>query len=774
MEIEVDQLIRRHSEEGYNDVGVVVWIESQEDAVRRQTERRFWYVETPSKVTYKNKKMQAKSERGNGFYKQPKIGSLKELDRQIREGLVTLLTQTRPSHFFYSTVEDFSMDTSKELLSHRSRRDLKEWLDRRDRRLADLKEVRKGQDLRDLLEEDRITRCIESATRHIECPVERRNRIRELHQWWRRWLFFGKADNSLLPNWEPCGKPGSKKFASKQTGRRNRAGQSSFIMTETDLKKCQAGWRRAKKAKMTDEQAAGAVWQQYYAKSITWRSPTDAVVDLVPANDRPTEAQIKRAGLSADGQASSSRVRMGENLWMRQHRSLVANNGGRTIVLGQLGVLDATSEDQRPVSEASRLNYLPSSWRTMVVDARFGYIYGLYRGFEKGGTIPGLMALLHAASPKDDWFPRYMERPLEPGEWHHIMFKRVLGDAGDLKSESAITSLTLSEVSAEFTRSYAAEHKLVEPKHKTIHRRADHLLEGSTLGQMQNRGDDDQGEQCVKFSEGWPAVINAILFHNNVELVPHLLTLEMRSHFEDNKLAATRKNIVEFCMQFGYVTSEPANLEVLQAQCLPKLAAKLQRNGLHVFDPREPMGKRYIPGLIYDSDWLNASGLKKSKGKECEVQIDPSQVGCVLLKTDSGLQRLTLRTPDDEQRSLSLADWLVITDSDVLKAFIHRDVEQSAAASSNASIEALNKVAITEKAAEASASGARTAKKQAAGKKRANLMKEQERLTKDRLGVGSLAPRSASTNATSIDDWLLGLLDEDSAQQVDEDERASA
>lgn len=754
MAVEVDKLIRRHNEEGFTDVGVIVWVERRRSD-NSESERQYMYIEAPSKTEYKNAKMQAKGERSNGFFKKPRVGFVKDLSAEIDDGKISLIDQVRPAYFFYSSTEDFIKDKSKSLLRYRSRRDLQKWLKRRDADLKVLKTLTRKDSVEELIEGDLVSRRIATAVKSIDTKAARDRRSRELHQLWRKWLYFGRAINSLLPQYGHCGNPGAKKFASTPTGRDNKAKFPRFIMTKADAAKCRAGWKRAMKEKKTDEQAAQSVWNEFYAASISWPTRFEPKVVLLPAHQRPTMRQIKRAYETGSGEESSARIRMGQNTWLRHHRPLLANNGSRTVVLGQLGVLDATSEDQRPVSEASRLRQLPSSWRTMVVDARWGYIYGVYRGFEKGGTLPGLMALLHAAEPKDDWFNAIMDRPLKPGEWYSIVFKRVLGDAGDLKNKEAITTMTLSEMSAEFTRSYAAEHKVVEPKHKSMHRRAGHRLEASTKGKTQSRGDDDQGDQCIKFSEGWPPLIAAILHHNNVELVPHLLTLEMREYFEEHGLAATRQNIVWFCMEFGYVTSEPSNLSVLRTQCLPKLAAKIHRNGLHVFDPREPVGKRYVPGLIYDSEWLHASGLKGTKLKDCEVHIDPSGVGAVFLKTDDGVQRLTLRTPDDEMRSLTLADWLSITDCDALRAFAYRDEEESAAASATLSIDTLNKEAKKEKAAEAQAARKAGAKKQSTDRKRQNLADEEQVKKQQELGVHKVQPKKKASNVLDLDAWLL-------------------
>jgi hypothetical protein len=158
-----------------------------------------------------------------------------------------------------------------------------------------------------------------------------------------------------------------------------------------------------------------------------------------------------------------------------------------------------------------------------------------------------------------------------------------------------------------------------------------------------------------------------ILFHNNEERVERLLTLEMRAeHVEP-----TRASILKWMLKKGYVTTEPANMSMLRAMCLPALKAVLTRKGIHVFDPRSNE-ERLIPHLRYSSKALQATGLMdcgNSHRQDAIVHINPSAIGKAWLSY-RGMVELELQTHDVELETLTLREWLEITDRDRLSRFL--------------------------------------------------------------------------------------------------------
>lgn len=369
---------------------------------------------------------------------------------------------------------------------------------------------------------------------------------------------------------------------------------------------------------------------------------------------------------------------MGERVHELTSRALRGMATDGVVAVGQLGLIDSTSEDQTPVSCISRLKVLPSTWRCVLMEVKTGYILGLHCGFECPSALTSLLCILSSASSKVEFCARY-GIVIEETDWYSRLCKRIRADNGETKNELNLTTMRASEVSLEFVRSYRGELKgQVEGNHHSVHRRADHKNAGSTKGEQRKRGEARrEDEACRTYSENMPFVIEAVLRHNNIEPVEHLLTLDMRR----DSVKPIRKAIYEWYLKNGYVASEPWNLDMLRAQCLPRLAGKIHRDGVHIFDPLDLT--RLIPGLRYTSDWLLESGLCERAGRssiDCEVQLDPNDLSHCFFHYQ-GLKRLERKTMDPRANELSLCEHLEMTydDKEVAEA-TRSDCESSDAA----------------------------------------------------------------------------------------------
>jgi hypothetical protein len=505
------------------------------------------------------------------------------------------------------------------------------------------------------------------------------------------------------------------------------------------------GRKKYKKPGVSEHSAYIDTMEEWWAQSVRYESPSKKNVTLLPEDQRPTEWEFRHAAKSQRATLSPERVDRGDIYFENKHwvRRGLSTDG--LVAVGQVGVLDATSEDYNPVSLASRLLVLPTSWRTIIVDGLIGYIFGVYRGFEHGGTIPGLMAILHAAEEKAPWArPHGFE--LEDDQWLSTCFKRVRGDSGDLKSELGFATLGASEVSLEITKSYTPRLKSVEPKHKTLHRLADHSDPGSTRGRKRPPGGPHPFPQ-TNFLEGWPRVIRAILHHNNEVPVPHLLTAAMKRA----EVKPFRKNIVLWCKKEGLFPDD-VDLTPMRVACMPSLSAKASVNGIELWDPRQPLGRRKIPQMLYWSEWMASDAWRTMarRGDPCVVQLNPAKVSDAFTNFD-GLKPLDLLHVDPERRSFTLADWLAITDDDALTLFLGRDDVQSAEASMRSANRDQHELAKALKEAEMAKRGIALAATPTKNQKRRNLEDEQPRLKLNRLGLLPRVGFSASPTAEPPD-----------------------
>ena len=484
----------------------------------------------------------------------------------------------------------------------------------------------------------------------------------------RRYYFGCGHPNALLPNWAEVGSKGVQKFSASKTGRPSAkslqpGAEPELVLTEGDREKLSNGWKTYKKKGVSLKVAYLLTCRQYWPGPEPINDSYKNQYFLKPPHQRPTFAQFKwAAGLLG---LSASRVNMGERVFSLTRRALIGSATDGIYALAQVALIDSTSEDQTQVSSLNRLKVLPSTYRTIVVEAWCGYILGVYCGFEHPSTLTSLLALLNCVSSKVDFCARYGIHITE-GEWFSRLPKRVRGDNGELKSEKGISTMSASEVASEFVRSYAGDMKSgAESSHHRLHRLVDHHAAGSTQGRRRERGEDRrERDACRTFDENMPFVIKAILRHNNEEPVDHLLSVEMRQ----DGVKPTRRAIYEWLLSKGYAASEPSHLDTLLAQCLPRFKGVIRRDGIHIFDPRDP--RRLIPQLVYASEWLRESSLSERAGNgsiPCEVQIDPQNLAVCYVAKNNKLQQLHRKSSDPLVNELSLLEYLLMKDADLAK-----------------------------------------------------------------------------------------------------------
>lgn len=498
----------------------------------------------------------------------------------------------------------------------------------------------------------------------------------------RAYLIGQRQIAALLPGWERSGAPGKPRPPVANTegqfttrsGRRNIAVLKGFpelagIQATPEVReKLRLGYKKYKTGKHISVRTAYAMTlAEYWAESVTI---TEGVrnVTLQPLEELPSFDQFRRHGPSADPRNSATRINLGAHRWERNHRALPGSERDRVVAATQWGGIDSTSDDQNLVLGIDRTIGLPSSWNTKVTEGWTGYILGFHSGFERESQMTTLLAIAHAATSKVAFCKRY-GIDIAEDDWLALHLRRIRSDNGGGKSEAGIQTLTRADISMEFVESYRAEFKgTSESKHQTLHRAAGHQLAGSTQGERHRRGDANPAKDaCRTHGEYMYHAIKEILYHNNVQRVEHLLTLEMRA----DKVEPTRASILKWLIKKGYVTTDTANMATIRAMCLPVLKGVVTRKGVQIFDPRTNE-ERLIPHLRYNSDALQATGLTNNGNtfrQEVTVHLNPSEIGKAWMNY-KGLVELDLKTHDVELASLTLREWLEITDNDRLQRFL--------------------------------------------------------------------------------------------------------
>lgn len=657
-------VIRKHTEDGYQDLGRIVHVLGDRT--------HYWWIPVPDK--------DAKGKRLKHFIKAPRVEATANSDAVINQPDVSVVP------FVESGLPSIPLARLRELAAtnvRRDRRELQRSIDIMETQWSWIERLVVGSPIEYLLDTDAVNAY--ARQRSEDLGVEDRRIVRAV----RLYILGGCMKEALLPRWDRCNAVGKPKLPrrdssgkhSRRAGRRNLAvqqghtGLAGIPMAEADRVIMVKGWRKYKvKARLSVEQAWALTMGEFYGAEV---EVTDKVwkIRVQREGTYPTLHQFRRHGPGTDPEQKAWRVNLGTHRFARNERALHGSTRDRLVAAGQCGQIDSTSDDQNLVLPVDRTVRMPQSFNTKVLESYTGYILGVYSSFERPSTMTALLAIANSVEDKVAFCDRYGIL-ISDDEWLAMYLRHIRGDNGEHKSEEGIASMEAAEVSLEFVQAYAAEMKgQVESAHHSVARAGGHQTAGSTRGERHERGDSNpEADACLTHEEYMPILIRAILRHNNEERVEHLLTIEMR----EDKVEPYRGQILRWMIKKGYVATELSDMNAVRARCLPRLKAVVSRDGVRVFDPRV-MEKRFIPHLRYTSEHLDATGLTgqgKNHRAECTLFLDPSRIGKAWLEY-RGLVPVDLLTHDSQMAQLTLLEWLQITDEDRLQNVLagHRRLE---------------------------------------------------------------------------------------------------
>jgi putative transposase len=624
-----------------------------------------------------------------------------------------------------------------------------------------------GAGMQTLLDVDAVAAY--SRTASLKFRVKSQRIVRAL----RAYLLGGMRIEGLWPAWDRSGAPGKPRLprcdkngnCSRRPGRRNPAALSGMdehlgIVTTEDVRvKLRLGYRQFKTSKKISIATAYSLTLGKF-----WAERVEIVdarrkITLLPVEKLPTLDQFRRHGPGPDPAMSARRINLGEHEWERDHRPLTGSEQHKLRAAGQCGTIDSTSDDQNLVLSVDRSVAMPTSWNTKVRDNYTGYIAGFYSGFEHPSTMTSLICIAMAADSKVAFCNRYGLK-VSDDDWLALNFRRIRGDNGELKSESGISAMTSSEVSAEFVKAYAAERKGgLESSHFQLQIGATHQLPGSTQGKLRKRAESDPTKDaCLTHSEYMYHAIKWILYYNNVQRVEHLLTLEMRR----DKVEPTRAGILKWMMKNGYVVTDPPIQSAIRAACLPRVRGTVTRKGIRIFDPGTN-DSRYIPGLLYNSSALQATGLT-DRGNDFRqtvwVHLNPADISKVWLSY-RGLVEVDLRTHDPELAALPLREWLQIAANDRLEAYLTKGHRLEILANDGTErFDSKSKAAQERNAQEGSGSANSTTRGRRVTKPEAAQIEAAEALRRDLdldVASGGSTPHARRPDTEDVDepDWVI-------------------
>jgi len=662
------KVIRQHTDKGATDLGRIVHVGRHQPVICwiPLPHTRPKGADAEDRNAAKDPDERQEDSHARVFHlKAPRIWEKTDLAAKLADprGAYTLVDYSEPTAWRY-TDEELRQGFALSDLGQKHRWNTRAWLEKRDEQKSWIHPIVTELTAYELLELGRLNDEVRKRAKELG-----HSNPAKVARAMRQYLLGCGHPNALLPAWAASGCSGQEKFPRTKCGRRprpvlrGRSNHLGFVTTKSSRRDLVAGWRKYKKRGTTEYKAYLLTCEEYWPGNVDVLDEDGKRYLLAPPEERPTLSEFRLAAHRRSLTAKAAN--MSKRVYDMVARALRGKFDDRLMAVGQLGLIDSTSEDQTPVSSISRLKILPSTWRTIVMEGKTGYILGMHSGFECPSTLTSLLALHNCRCDKVAFCARWGVL-ITPEQWYSMVCKRIRADNGELKSETGIKTLNCSECTVEFVRSFGSYHKgPVEAGHHSLHRRGDHDASGSTRGHQQERGEPDCAEDaCRNHGDHMPVIIDTVLYHINVEPVPDLLTTDMRR----DGVKPTRKAIFEWYVRNGYVASEPWNMELLRTRCLPRISARIYRDGIHLIDPLDThCPARLIPQLHYSSEWLIQCGLLVKAGRgviECEVLLDPNDLSRCYFDHAGELHELERRTSDPRANELTLCEHLLMVEDD--------------------------------------------------------------------------------------------------------------
>jgi len=350
----------------------------------------------------------------------------------------------------------------------------------------------------------------------------------------------------------------------------------------------------------TEGMALRRMWTEFYSVAI--QQPDGSTkLEWLPVEQRPTLAQFSYWGTKDDAGAVAWRKHLPPTKFDKSYRAVMGSASDDVYAIGQRGGIDSTPPDLQLVRAIDRLARVGGGHRIIVVDAMFGYIPGLYMGFDPPSAATVQLALYNAMDPdKTGWLEDLsLDKEVPAEHFIPIVFENLWADNTDLRNEAIKSCAQGIGTNIHFIPKMRSDlNPLAESGHHILHRLVDHKLSGSTYGKRKERGEasaDDRARHTML--EATREVVRAIHVHNTAEVEDNR-PLRMRMNgVPPTRLAMTREMI-----RLGRIARTAHAIDLGRRQLLPKYEGTFTEKGIRLHRRNGEKKVEFINHIAYVSD----------------------------------------------------------------------------------------------------------------------------------------------------------------------------
>lgn len=340
------------------------------------------------------------------------------------------------------------------------------------------------------------------------------------------------------------------------------------------------------------------MWTEFYSVDVL-QPDGSSKKEWLPWWQRPTRAQFDYWGTKESSGLAAWRRQLSPDQFDKSYRALIGSATDDVYGVGQRGAIDSTPPDIHLVRAIDRLARVGGAHRIIVVDSLFGFIPGLYMGFDPPSSTTVRLALYNALDPdKEAWLKSLSLDEIPADDFIPMWFSNLLADNTDLRTDEVMSCANGINTSIHFIPKRRSDRNpIAEAGHHTLHRMVDHRLLGTTFGRQTKRGEVPAPDRArYTMIEATRETVRAIHVHNTAEVEDNR-PLRMRL----NNVPPTRLAMTRECIRQGKIARAHQAIELARRHLLPRHAGTFTFDGVRLHRRGDTAKPEFIRHIAYVS-----------------------------------------------------------------------------------------------------------------------------------------------------------------------------